>query len=209
MGMASTTRRSKAARADRKIEIEERMRVAIAKLVADGERFTELSVERLVAEAGMARSTFYVYFEDKGALLRAIGVSTLHTFYEGARPWFENRGKVTHADVKGAVQGILEAFHDNEVVMAAVAETAVYDPEVGEMYRESVNDFITSVRKLIQRGQKDGSVRDVSAAETAAALSWMIERTTLQLGPGATPKQIDAIATGLADVIWGTLYAGM
>ncbi len=184
------------------------MRAAITKLVTDGERFTELSVERLVAEAGMARSTFYVYFEDKGALLRAIGASTLHSFYEGARPWFENRGEVTYEDVKGAIKGILEAFQENEVVMAAVAETAVYDADVGEMYRESVEDFVASLRKLIQRGQKDGTVRDVSAADTAAALSWMIERTTLQLAPGATPKRIDAIATGLADVIWGTLYAG-
>lgn len=92
--------------------------------------------------------------------------------------------------------------------MAAVAETTVYDPEVGEMYRDSVNDFIASVRKLIVRGQKDGSVRDVSPQDTAAALSWMIERTTQQLGPGASPKQIDAIASGLADVVWGTLYGG-
>lgn len=204
--MASTTRKSKAARADRKSDIEERMRQAITALVSGGERFTELSVERLVAEAGMARSTFYVYFEDKGALLRAIGQSTLHTFYEGARPWFDNREKVTYDDVKTAMRGILDAFHENEVVMAAVAETAVYDPDVGEMYRDSVDDFITSVRKLIQRGQKDGSVRDVSPQDAAAALSWMIERTTQQLGPGATPKEIDAIATGLADVVWGTLY---
>lgn len=204
--MASTTRRSKAARADRKSDIEERMRQAITTLVSDGERFTELSVERLVAEAGMARSTFYVYFEDKGALLRSIGASTLHTFYEGAKAWFENRGEVTHADVQAAMKGLLEAFHANEVVMAAVAETAVYDPEVGEMYQESVEGFVGAVRKLIVRGQKDGTIRDVHAAETAIALSWMIERTTLQRGPGATPKQIESIATGLADVIWGTLY---
>ncbi len=117
--MASTTRRSKAARADRKTEIEERMREAIAKLVANGERFTELSVERLVSEAGMARSTFYVYFEDKGALLRAIGSSTLHAFYEGARPWLEKRGGVSHEDIKNAMRGTLDAFHENEVVMAA------------------------------------------------------------------------------------------
>lgn len=182
------------------------MRKAITALVSDGERFTELSVERLVAEAGMARSTFYVYFEDKGALLRAIGASTLQGFYEGARPWFDNRGEVTHEDVKVAMRGILDSFHENEIVMAAVAETAVYDTEVGEMYREHVEDFVTSLRKLIQRGQKAGTIRDVNAAESAAALTWMIERTTLQRGPGAGPKQLDAIATGLADVIWGSLY---
>lgn len=183
------------------------MRKAITALVSEGESFTELSVERLVAEAGMARSTFYVYFEDKGALLRSIGASTLRSFYEGARPWFDARDGVTYDLVKDAMRGILDAFHEDEVVMVAVAETAVYDPDVGEMYRESVEGFVTAVRKLIQRGQKDGTVRDVDPVATATALSWMIERTTLQVGPGATPKKLDQIATGLADVVWGTLYA--
>jgi AcrR family transcriptional regulator len=203
--MASTTRKSKAARADRKTEIETRLHEAIVTLVAEGESFTELSVERLVAEAGMARSTFYVYFEDKGALLRALGATSLHGIYDGARPWFE-KNEVTREDVQTAMRAILEAFRADEVIMTAVAETAVYDLEVRDMYRRSVEDFVTSLRKHIQRGQKQGVIRDVSPAETAAALSWMIERTTLQRAPGASAKTLDSVARGLTDVVWNALY---
>src|SRR6267154_1647204 len=97
--MASTTRKSKAARADRKSEIEDRLHQAIETLVAEEESFTELSVERLVAEAGMARSTFYVYFEDKGALLRSLGAHVLHGIYDGARPWLETGAQATRDDI--------------------------------------------------------------------------------------------------------------
>src|SRR5882757_6677085 len=98
--MASTTRKSKAARADRKSEIEERLSQAIDVLVTEGEKFTELSVERLVNQAGMARSTFYVYFEDKGALLRALGAHVLHGIYDGARPWLEKGAQATRDDIE-------------------------------------------------------------------------------------------------------------
>lgn len=204
--MPSMTRKTKSARADRQAEIEQRMRTAIASLVAEGESFTELSVERLVAEAGMARSTFYVYFADKGTLLQALGATSLHRLYEGASPWLQKKDAVTRDDVVAAMQAILRSFREDEVILTAVAETAVYDPDVREMYRRSVDGFVGAVRKLIVRGQKAGTVRDVRAAETAAALSWMIERTTLQLTPGASDKELEGIAEGMGDVVWGALY---
>lgn len=37
-----------------------------------GTSFTELSVDRLTTEAGMSRASFYIYFEDKGHLLRQL-----------------------------------------------------------------------------------------------------------------------------------------
>ena len=204
--MASTTRKSKAARSDRKSEIEDRLRLAIDALVAEGESFTELSVERLVAQAGMARSTFYVYFEDKGALLRALGAHVLHGIYDGARPWFEKGPEATRDDIELAMRNVLQAFRDNEVIMTAVAETAVYDLDVRDMYHRSVGDFITAVTKLIKRGQSDGLINDVDPDESAAALSWMLERTTLERAGGASPKTLDDIAGGLADVVWHALY---
>lgn len=205
--MRSTTRKTKSARADRQAEIEARMRTAIAALVADGESFTELSVERLVAEAGMARSTFYVYFADKGTLLQALAATSLHRMYDGASPWLQKKAEVTRDDVVAAMRAVLESFQEDEVILKAAAETAVYDPDVREMYRRSVEDFVGAVKRLIQRGQKAGTVRDVRPAETATALSWMIERTTLQLPSGSAEKDVAALAEGMGDVVWGAIYA--
>lgn len=205
--MPSTTRKTKATRADRKAEIEVRLKESIEGLIAGGESFTELSIDRIVAEAGMARSTFYVYFADKGSLLSDLAASALHELYDGASDWLHKKDAVSYEDVRAAIRAVLEAFRDEEVVMAAVAETSVYDAEVREMYRRGVEDYIERVRKMIVRGQKDGSIRlDLPPAETAAAISWMLERTTLLLAPGATDRRLDEIAEGIARTIWGALY---
>ncbi len=205
--MASTTRRTKTARADRQSEIQRRIHDAIVALVSSGESFTELSIERIVAKAGISRSTFYVYFADKGELLLALGATVLNNLYEGARPWFEKGETARKADVARSMRAILDAFREDEVIMRAFAETAVYDERVRDMYRDNVDSFIRSVRRLIQRGRQSGEVRDVDPQVVAAALSWMIERTTVQLAAGAKSRELDQIAAGLAEVIWATLYA--
>jgi TetR/AcrR family transcriptional regulator, ethionamide resistance regulator len=205
--MPSTTRRQKAGRADRRAEIEKRLRAAIVRMGNEGETFTELSVERIVAEAGIARSTFYVYFEDKGALLIALGAASMRGFYDGARTWIDHGSGVPYDHVKEAMRQVLERFRDDAVIMSAVVETAVYDAAVREHYDSAVRDFIRSVRRLIERGQKSGEIRDVHPEATATALAWMLERTSQQTAPGASKRQLEASATGLADVVWGTLYA--
>ncbi len=204
--MSSTTRRTKTARADRQSDIQRRIHDALVALVSEGESFTELSIERIVARAGISRSTFYVYFADKGELLRALGAAVLQRLYEGARPWFERGENATRNDIRDAMRSILQAFREDEVIMTAVAETAVYDPEVRELYLANVDGFVRSVRRFIQRGRQSGKIRDVDGASVAAVLSWMIERSTLQLAAGARPKELDQIADGLTEVIWSTLY---
>ena len=69
--VASVTRKSPSGRAARRDELRGRLLDVVERLLGEGETFTEISVERMVAEAGIARSTFYVYFEDKGDLLEA------------------------------------------------------------------------------------------------------------------------------------------
>jgi AcrR family transcriptional regulator len=205
--MPSTTRRQKADRADRRAEIEQRLRAAIIRLVEGGETFTELSVERLVAEAGMSRSTFYVYFEDKAALLLSLEAASMKGFYDGARHWIERGGEVTRQEIKEGMRRTLERFQQDATVMTAVAETAVYDRAVRDHYNRAVDDYIRRVRRLIEDGRAEGSVRDVHPQATATALGWMLERTAQQTAPGASPRQLDALAEGLADVVWGTLFA--
>jgi AcrR family transcriptional regulator len=204
--MPSTTRRQKAARADRRAEIERRLRAAIERLLDRGETFTELSVERMVAEAGIARSTFYVYFEDKGDLLLALQDQSMRGFYDGARHWIDHGPGVTRVHIVEGMRRVLERFRQDATIMQAVAETAVYDAVLRERYQSAVDDYIRRVRRLIEEGRRTGVVREVHPQAAATALGWMLERTSQQTAPGATDRQLAQTAEGLADVVWGTLY---
>src|SRR5436189_5393598 len=105
--MASVTRRPHSDRAARRGEIGRRLLVAVETLLADGESFTEVSVERLVAEAQISRSTFYVYFEDKGDLLQALTEDVMTKVIDAARAWWELPPEADRADVEVAMRGLV------------------------------------------------------------------------------------------------------
>lgn len=205
--MPSSLPRRRAARQDRRAEIQERLRAAIVALVDGGTPYTELSVERLIAEAGIARSTFYKYFSDKAELLVALEAASMRSFYDGARQWIERGPDVTHADIRNGMRATLERFQAEATIMSAVAETAVFDARVRKDYESAVHDYIRRVKRLIDEGQAAGTIRKVQPQATATALGWMLERTAQQVAPGASPRKLDETAEGLADIVWATLFA--
>jgi TetR/AcrR family transcriptional regulator, ethionamide resistance regulator len=155
----------------------------------------------------MSRSTFYVYFEDKGALLLALEAASMRSFYDGAREWIDHGPGVVYADVEAGMRKVLERFREDAGIMQAVAETAVYDPAVRDQYTAAVDDYIRRVERLIKQGRRTGDVRDVVPRGAATALGWMLERTCQQTAPGASDARLAEVARGLADVVWATLYA--
>src|SRR5919204_2762028 len=90
--MPSVTRAANASRpqrGQRRGQIEQRLLEATERLMAQGSTFTELSVDRLATEAGMSRRTFYVYFRDKGDLLRQLTRQVFVEQQEAAQQWWD------------------------------------------------------------------------------------------------------------------------
>src|ERR1700761_2003644 len=102
--MPSITRNTQSSRARRREEIRDRLGSAAEKLMAGGESYTELSVERIVREAGISRATFYVYFEDKGDLLRALAEDFIERMIGAAAAWWSLRSDATRMDLRAAMR---------------------------------------------------------------------------------------------------------
>jgi AcrR family transcriptional regulator len=197
---------SRQGRAYRSEEIEQLLRAALAELMADGAAFRDISVERLITSAGMARSTFYVHFDDKFAMLAALSATTLKRLYTAQRTWMGKDRDVTAADVRDSMRRLFDAFADDEAVMRAVAEAAVYDPKIREAYVSSVQDYAGALERYIRRGQKGGWVTDLAPSPTGQVLAWMTERTVTQVAAGMSARRLDALADSLARVICSTLF---
>ena len=86
--MPSVTRKPQANRQERREQIERRLLDATERLMADGASFTELSVDRLATEAGISRASFYIYFEDKGDLLRRLAGQVFDDLAGRRRAWW-------------------------------------------------------------------------------------------------------------------------
>ena len=208
--MASVTRaprRPQAKRQERREQIERQLLDATDRLMADGTSFTELSVDRLATEAGISRASFYIYFEDKGDLLRRLARQVFGDLTEDAAQWWTVAGRRDPADIRTAMTRIIASYRRHQPVLIALNEMAGYDAAVGETYRELLTGIGEQFAGVIAAGQADGSIRaTLPAATTASSLVWMVERVCQQNLPSRPSSYDDELAGTLTEIIRGALY---
>jgi TetR/AcrR family transcriptional regulator, ethionamide resistance regulator len=207
--MASMTKKNQGDRAARRAEVHARMVAAMERLLEEGGSFTELSVERLAEEAGISRSTFYTYFEDKGHLLREITAEIIGQLGGIAREWWERAEDVERDELKAIVLRLFQHYRQHYTLLAAVADTSIHDPAVRETYEGMADLFISELTTMIARRQKAGSISaDVPAKQVAQFLVWMHERTAYHEARVATPKRIERLAEANTLIVWNVIYPG-
>jgi AcrR family transcriptional regulator len=206
--MPSITRKAAGTRAQRRDEIRLKMLSAVEEMLTEGETFTELSVERLVARAGVARSTFYVYFEDKGELLRAWLDDISGELDAIAKRWWSLDADAQREDLHEALGAIVATYRPHTALMAAAFDAAAYDLAVRESVMELIGHNSAGLRKHIRTGQRDGFIDpNLPANEVALWLTWMAERGLHQLVRGADDATFAKVLEGYTAIIWNTLYA--
>lgn len=206
--MASLTRRTVSSRTRRRDEIRNRILVVVEERLAAGESFTELSVERIVSLAGVSRSTFYVYFEDKGQLLRAWLTDITEDLDDAAMRWWNLSPEASYDDLEAALRGVVDAYHPHLRLMSAAFDAAAYDPSVREAVLALMAHNTAGLRKHIRDGQHRGFVdATLAAAEVAEWLTWMAERGLHQLIRDAEDSAIDRHVAAYTSIVWNTLYA--
>ncbi len=101
---------------------------------------------------------------------------------------------------------MIEAYVAHSALFAALTETAAYDPEMRAMQVAIVERNARPLAELIARGKRDGTVRDVHAPETVAALAWMLQGCCYNLALNAGTDQIDRLAEAMTSIIWHSIY---
>jgi AcrR family transcriptional regulator len=205
--MPSVTRKPQAKRQERREQIERRLLDATERLMREGASFTELSVDRLSNEAGMSRANFYIYFEDKGDLLRRLAGQVFGDLADGAERWWSVAWRHDPGDVRAGMAAIIASYRRHQPVLVALNEMAGYDPLVAATYRELLTGISGRLTQVVEDGQADGSIRrELPAATTASALTWMVERACQQNLPTRPTAYDTELAITLTEIVWGALY---
>jgi AcrR family transcriptional regulator len=206
--MPSVTRRSQSSRAQRREEIRDRLLAVVERVLSEGESYTEISVERLVSDAGVSRSTFYVYFQDKGDLLRAWFTEIEAEVASAARAWWALDSGSDRDDLRAALSQVVNAYRPHTTLMAAMYDAAAYDLAVRELVGTMMERNIAGLRKHIRSGQRERFIDpDLPAGETAAWLTWMAERGLHQLVRDAGDAELERLIEAYTSIVWNTLYA--
>lgn len=206
--MASVTRRAQSARPQRREENLRRLLTAIEELLAEGTSFTEVSVERLARQAGVARSTFYVHFADKGALLRELTADLVDRLLAAGRGWWGGASPRSKEELRARVEVIVATYRPHADLMRAFTDTSGHDPSVREAFRELTGRYVVELTEHIERGQGDGTIRDsLPARGTAEMLTWMAERGMAQMLRDADDAGAERTVDAFTAIAWNTLYA--
>lgn len=179
----------------------------VEELLAE-EPYFALKVEQIIQRAGMARSTFYRYFADKGELLLAVSEPATAEILAAAHGIWELRPPVEREDLAARARAAIERYRPHAVLMNAMVETAGTDAAVQAAFRAAWSDARRGQAEHIRRGQGEGWIRaDLDPEETAGWLVWMVERGMYQLVPGAGAAELDRLARSFTAILWHTLYA--
>lgn len=203
--MGSITRRSRATPTEhRRPAIEAKLLEATEQLLSDGTAYTELSIQQLCSEAGIARSTFYVYFQDKADLVVRLAEEMVGQLARAASAWWEPGS--SREDVLAATRDLIEVYREHGALLAALTETAAYDPQLRVVQVEMVERYARPLAQLIEHGRETGEVRDVHPRETVNSLAWMLQGSLYHLARDAGDHEVERLAQALTEIVWHALF---
>ncbi|GGM18564.1 TetR family transcriptional regulator [Streptomyces fumigatiscleroticus] len=150
----------------------------LERLLDAGESFSELSVQRIIEEAGVSRATFYAHFTGKSDVLVRLTDELRESLLALARQWDPASEEDGAARFARFFTQVIAIHRAHQGVLTAVREAASYDPAVGDFYTADLEGF-------------DEAVRGTLLSEQAA---------------GSTPADLDAVAASRI-IVWGGIQA--
>lgn len=182
----------------------ERLVAATERLLSTGTPYIGLSVEQLCSEAGVARSTFYVHFRDKGELVTRVAERMLKQLTRAAEAWWVPGAE--RGELRSATRRLVGVYARHRAVLVALAETAVYDAELRVVQQALVDRHAEPLARLIEKGKRDGSVRDVHTRETVVALVGMVQVACERLAGADDEEALERLADAITSIAWHSLH---
>lgn len=169
--------------------------------------YPSLTVDQIVAEAELSRSTFYNYFEDKSDLLRALTADVMSTIVDATRMWWMLAPSANKDEFHAALAHLFAIYSPHTTLMRAVAESISHDARVREEFLAYMASGQKGIADYIRAGQQAGALRaELDADASAGWLTWMMERGLSQLSLSAGDYEPERVLTAVVDILWKALH---
>jgi TetR/AcrR family transcriptional regulator, ethionamide resistance regulator len=103
-------------------ELVARRLLPVVERLLEHERFQQLTVDRIVTEAGISRSTFYNYFEDKRDLLATLAAQVLDATAAATKVWSDLAPSAAEPDLRASSQQLHALYAPHAALMTAAEE---------------------------------------------------------------------------------------
>jgi AcrR family transcriptional regulator len=175
---AAARRRNARVRRD---EARARIAAAAERLLAD-RPYRDLSVDAVMAEAGLSRTVFYRHFDGLPELVLSL--------FEGVAA--ELAAELETGDVAEILGAAARAFSAHGPLLLAIDQAASHDAVIERTYRAISDRFTARMGEQLQERMDEGVVRPGDPYELARALNLMNQRyllDTVARDPGFEPER--------------------
>ena len=163
-------------------------------------------IDDIVAAAGVARGTFYLYFEDKRAIFEEIVDRTFARLGMAImRVDTENTERSVGAQVKDNIRAIVHTLLEDPATTKILLSDAVgLDPA----FDKKLISFYEETGKLLESSLADGQARGIVAAGDARMFAIMTLGAMKEILYQVTMRGLDYPEDRIVEQIYGFLCAG-
>jgi AcrR family transcriptional regulator len=187
---------------ERAVIIEAGVLAAAERLLVAGSSFSALTMQQIAAEAGLARSTLYLYFPEKNTILIKLAGRLSSGAFTVVSRWCP-------ADPRG-LDGLAETLLDTiryyrgqAHLLRAVVEMADHDPVVGRFWDAELGKFIGLSRFWISGELNAGrTAADIDVETASQIIVYGGNRVIGHQVLGGDPARDPAVAEELAVNQW-------
>ncbi|MCE7002856.1 TetR/AcrR family transcriptional regulator [Kibdelosporangium philippinense] len=185
---------------DKRAAVERRVLQATEELLLSGVTYDALGVGRIATAAGIARSTFYLYFADKPELIKRLAEKLKEGLFELGSDWAPSDGLAALAAI---YVRMIEYYRPRMPILAAISQVVASDPDVRDAWQSTVERFADHMAACIADEQRAGRTSaDIDPLLAAHVMTWGGEQVITRQAASGDPDRDAAVAQELAIHRW-------
>ncbi len=188
-----------------RVSIDVKLLRAMEQLLANGENFSTVSIDRLSELAGIARATFYLHFRDKAELVAHLVEQVQKEIVTSAGSWFEDASTTTRADMSRTLRGIVSVYREHHVILAAMAQTSPTNDEVALLSRKMRDQLCAQSRKAVRELKTAGIAHPDADDRVADILTLAIDHVSTLNPELFGDKAFEATVETWTHIAWSAL----
>ena len=185
----------------RRASVQRRLMEATEQLLREGHTYADLGIETIAARAGISRTTFYDYFDDKRQLLLSLGSTLISDALQVADEWRpDDDHDQTKSELRRIIRSLVRMYR--HPVAIAIIEATFYDEVVRTAWREEQQRHIERAVRLLTAEHEGGRFQPHGSTiqARARALHWSIHGTALHEVALKQEIDEDELVDALVDV---------
>ena len=175
--------------------------IAAARKVFERDGYLEASIDDIVADAGVARGSFYTYFPTKLAVLKVLASRVGKQIREAVMFQPEDMDLDPVEALDQSHRRYIEVYRQNAGIYGLIEQLSTIDPELHNIRlsgrRNHVKRVATRIRRWQERGLADPTIEPTT---TAAALVSMTSNTCYWCFVGQDRYDVDQLAVTVTEL---------